>query len=123
MKGWGVLLIFLGIGSFVLPALGMQFRLIELFGDDPRASGAMFIVVGALLYAVGSALERRSQRRAAAQRAPAAAPAAVRPAAASPVPVAPVAAAAAASGLNFCGNCGTRITKAGKFCTSCGAPL
>jgi hypothetical protein len=123
MKGWGVLLVLLGLGSFVLPALGMQFRLIQAFGGDPSATAAMFIIVGVVVYSIGSALERRSHRRALAQRAQAAPPAATRPADPSPAPVVPSPAAQAASGVNFCGNCGTRLTKAGKFCTSCGAPL
>jgi hypothetical protein len=47
-----VLLLVLGIGSFILPLFGLQFRLLNLFGDaQPIASIVMALVGGALLVA------------------------------------------------------------------------
>ena len=34
MKPWGAVLVFIGIASTVLPELGVQFRLVELFGGS-----------------------------------------------------------------------------------------
>ncbi len=48
MRGWGILLIILGIGSYVLPMMGMQFMLVQIFGDSPVV-GASFIVAGGVL--------------------------------------------------------------------------
>jgi hypothetical protein len=35
MKQWGVTLIFIGLGSFVLPMIGLQFRLLNSIADQP----------------------------------------------------------------------------------------
>ncbi len=55
MKGWGITLIILGIGSFILPAMNMQFALISIFGEGNEAGvGVGFIAIGALMTFVGS---------------------------------------------------------------------
>jgi hypothetical protein len=118
MKRWGALLIVMGILSFILPAIGMQFRLINLAGGDPSSSGVLFIIVGGVLFFIGQARERMASptpRPAAAARPPQAAPPA-RPVQAPPP-------AAGTGGHTFCGSCGTRLTGPVKFCTSCGAAI
>ena len=57
MKQWGVTLIFIGLGSFVLPMIGLQFRLLNLFGGSP-AAGMFVAAVGGVLLAVGFMRER-----------------------------------------------------------------
>ena len=57
MKGWGITLIILGIGSFILPAMNMQFALISVFGEGNEAGvgvGVGFIAIGAMMAFVGS---------------------------------------------------------------------
>lgn len=44
--------IVLGIGSFILPLVGYQFRLISLFGDNQQLIGVVFILVGLALLGV-----------------------------------------------------------------------
>ena len=123
MKGWGTLLVLLGVGSFILPAFGMQFRLINVFGGDPSSSGILFIIVGAVLYLIGQARERGAGPAAAPQASsglpPAQAPPPRRPA---PPRVQPVQ-VAATTGANFCGSCGAQLARPMKFCTNCGAPI
>jgi hypothetical protein len=46
MRGWGLTLIILGIGSYILPLMGRQFMLVSIFGDSAWV-GAGFIVFGA----------------------------------------------------------------------------
>jgi hypothetical protein len=57
MKQWGATLIFIGLGSFVLPMIGLQFRLLNLFGGSP-AAGMFVAAVGGVLLAVGFMKER-----------------------------------------------------------------
>ena len=49
MRGWGIMLLILGIGSFVLPFLGVQFRLLAIFGIFAPVLGGILAVVGAVL--------------------------------------------------------------------------
>ena len=49
VRGWGITLLILGIGSFILPLLGLQFRLLNLFGDATPVLGAGLAVLGAVL--------------------------------------------------------------------------
>ncbi len=71
MRGWGVTLIVIGLGSYVLPLLGLQFRLINLFGEG---SGLIFAGFGVILFVIGSIRES------------AASPAPARPSSAPPPP-------------------------------------
>jgi hypothetical protein len=52
MRGWGIILLIFGIGSFVLPMMGMQFRLLSIFGEAAPIVGIILAVVGALLLAL-----------------------------------------------------------------------
>src|SRR5262249_21244013 len=115
---WGLLLIVIGLGSFILPLFNMQFQLINLTGGDPKTSGVLFIIAGAVLYLIGQAAEGRAR--------PAPRPAAAVPpaqVAAPGRPVQPPPPAPPTAGPTFCGNCGTRLTRPVKFCTACGAPI
>ena len=53
IKSWGILLIVLGIGSWILPIFGLQFKLIYLpsllLGLPQAVSGVIFLVIGIVL--------------------------------------------------------------------------
>jgi len=52
MRSWGIWMLVLGIGSFVLPYMGLQFKILSLFGESlPIVAGGM-AVVGAVLLAL-----------------------------------------------------------------------
>jgi len=56
MFGWGITLIILGVLSFVLPAMDIQFTLISLVADSlgsETVAGVVFIIVGGILSALG----------------------------------------------------------------------
>jgi hypothetical protein len=53
--------IVVGIGSFILPLIGYQFRLISLFGDNKQLFGVIFILIGLSL--VGVKIISRVRRR------------------------------------------------------------
>jgi hypothetical protein len=58
MKGWGTTFVILGIGSFILPRMGMQFSLISIFGEGNEAIvGVAFIAVGAIMHLTGRRTE------------------------------------------------------------------
>jgi drug/metabolite transporter (DMT)-like permease len=94
----GGLLLFLGLGSLVLPLFNMQFRVLSFVDDYQPVLGIAFAVVGVALLVAPLVLNRRSEATVAPAAVPAApatmAPATVAPAA---VPVAPSAAAPAAT--------------------------
>ena len=52
-KGMGAMLLFLGIGSFVLPLIGLQFRIISIFGEGAWIAGLIATGVGILMMAAG----------------------------------------------------------------------
>jgi hypothetical protein len=85
MTGWGVLLVILGIGSFVLPMIGLQFRLMDVVEDYQPYAGIVVAAIGAVLIYLG--MQRRSaavtepERAAMSPQAPAASP----PPAAGPI--------------------------------------
>ena len=72
MAGWGVTLIVLGLGSFILPLVGMQFRLLALFGPAQN-------IVALGLAALGVILLILSRTRGPSRPAAAGQPAAARP--------------------------------------------
>jgi hypothetical protein len=52
MRSWGIWLLVLGVGAFVLPYLGLQFKILSMFGESlPMVAGGM-AVIGALLLAL-----------------------------------------------------------------------
>jgi carbon starvation protein CstA len=61
MVGLGVALLILGLGSFLLPMLGLQFRLLSIFGEENETiAGIALAVIGAVLIIVGTMQRRRS---------------------------------------------------------------
>jgi len=118
MKQWGLYLIVIGLGSFVLPLLGLQFGLINIFGEENQTLAALGITgLGAILYVVGSIQERVAPGRE------------VRTSVASPQQerfapsptVAPEATAGAAAGR--CAECGASSHAGDRFCRECGAQV
>jgi hypothetical protein len=54
MAKLGTLLLLLGLGSFVLPLVGLQFRVLSLFGENQTIAAIGMVVVGGLMLAAGS---------------------------------------------------------------------
>lgn len=53
MRGWGFTLILLGLGSFVLPMMGIQFRIMQLFGEYQLVGGLALAAAGGLMVFFG----------------------------------------------------------------------
>lgn len=53
MKSLGGTLLILGIGSFILPLMGFQFRLISIFGNNQTIAAIIMVIVGIILLLVG----------------------------------------------------------------------
>jgi hypothetical protein len=52
MRSTGIWLLVLGVGAFILPYFGLQFKILSVFGDSlPMAAGGV-AVVGAVLLAL-----------------------------------------------------------------------
>ncbi len=51
MRRWGVSFLVLGIGSFVLPLVHLQFILLDIFGDARPYAAAAMIVAGGVMVA------------------------------------------------------------------------
>jgi hypothetical protein len=49
LRSWGITLSLLGIGSFILPYLGIQFKLVNLFGPAQSIVAGLLAVTGAVL--------------------------------------------------------------------------
>ncbi len=54
MRGWGVMLVIIGLGSFVLPMVGIQFRLISIFGEYQLFAAIGMVVIGGVMIFFGS---------------------------------------------------------------------
>jgi hypothetical protein len=54
MAKLGTMLVLLGVGSFVLPFVGLQFRVLSLFGENQVIAAIGMVVVGGLMLAAGS---------------------------------------------------------------------
>jgi hypothetical protein len=52
-EGFGAMLVFYGIGTIVLPLIGLQFRLMMLFGEASWIAGIAAIGAGVALLAGG----------------------------------------------------------------------
>jgi hypothetical protein len=51
---WGAVLLFVGAGSFVLPLIGMQFQLLNLFGEENQQPAAVIMmIVGGIMLFIG----------------------------------------------------------------------
>jgi hypothetical protein len=59
MKSWGVTCLILGVGSYVLPKFGMQFRLLSLFGEATPIVAAVLTVLGIVLLVVGARQDKQ----------------------------------------------------------------
>lgn len=52
MRSWGIWMVILGVGAFVLPYFGLQFKILNMFGEAlPMVAGGL-AVVGAVLLAL-----------------------------------------------------------------------
>jgi hypothetical protein len=49
LLGWGVIFLIFGVGSFILPLMGVQFKLLALFGEATPYIGGGLAVIGAVL--------------------------------------------------------------------------
>lgn len=53
MRKFGATLVVLGIGSFVLPFFGLQFKIINIFGEAQWIIAIIAIIVGILMVIFG----------------------------------------------------------------------
>lgn len=52
MRTWGIWLLVLGVGAFILPYFGLQFKILNVFGEAlPMVAGGI-AVVGAVMLAL-----------------------------------------------------------------------
>lgn len=52
MRTWGIWLLVLGVGAFILPYFGLQFKILNVFGEVlPMVAGGI-AVVGAVMLAL-----------------------------------------------------------------------
>jgi len=54
MRSWGIYLLIFGIGSFLLPMMGLQFKLLSLLGNATPIVGAVLTVAGIALLVLSS---------------------------------------------------------------------
>ncbi len=87
MISLGVLLVVLGVGSLVLPALNLQLQLIEIVDPYQPWAGVIVAAVGLITILFGA--QRRGRKAAEPAQATATAVAPAAPAAAAPPPAAP----------------------------------
>jgi len=62
VKKWGLTLLFIGIFSFILPLLGLQFRILNILGGRQEGS-FIFIGAGVILYLASLRKGRRPPER------------------------------------------------------------
>jgi hypothetical protein len=119
---WGATLVVLGIGSFVLPMVGMQFRIFDLLAPAQPGAGIGCAVVGAILLLV-SLRKKAPVQQSSAQQSVATKPQQVaRPAVIAPrVKEATPMTNSGSSAPGFCGSCGAALQAGEQFCGSCGA--
>jgi membrane protease subunit (stomatin/prohibitin family) len=144
MKQWGLYLIVIGLVSFILPFLGLQFSLISIFGEENQTLVALAMMgLGAIMYVVGSIRERVSPGGEASatvtvaqeERSASSSAVAHEPTADAAGPRCPDCGAAAQPGDSFCKECGAQLAEpvcpecgtpsrpGDRFCRSCGAEL
>lgn len=114
LKRGGVGLLFLGIGSFILPLFGMQFRLLNLFGAAAPVAGVFFALVGGGLLLAG--IIKGSGSPAAPMKQ------AVPPMANQTLPLQPAYSPPANISPRKCMRCGEALALTDTFCGGCGAP-
>jgi hypothetical protein len=120
---WGATLVVLGIGSFVLPMVGMQFRIFDILAPAQPGAGIGCAVVGAILLLVSFRKKATVQQPSAQQSAVASTPRQIsRPAAVTPrIKEATPMTSPGNSAPSFCGSCGAALQPGEQFCGSCGA--
>lgn len=52
----------LGVGSFILPKIGLQFRLMNLFGENQNIVAIILVVVGILLTIISRIQGNKSEQ-------------------------------------------------------------
>jgi len=113
LQQWGAVLVVTGGVSLILPAFGMQLRIFNLFGGGSPAASIAFIVLGAVLWLVGTVLGKSV-----ASAAPRPRPVAKSRSGASPTP--PL---SPPPRVANCPKCGAKAGPADRFCRRCGNPL
>lgn len=63
MKKWGIILLVFGVGSFILPFFGLQFRLLSLFGEATPIVGAILAIVGVILLVLPLGMKKEEVRQ------------------------------------------------------------
>jgi len=114
---WGAGLMLIGAVSFILPRVGIQFRLISLFGNRQTEAALAFIAIGAIMFIVG--MSRGKSSAGSPQPPPPAAPAKTPPVTAS----APALSGSRPAGILACPKCGAKADAGDSFCMQCGGPL
>lgn len=115
LQQWGLGLALMGGLSFVLPLVGIQFKVFNLFGAHQAAAGLAAVVLGAALFLV---VQSRKRSETPGQPAPgpiakhAPATGGADRSAATPLPAAPA-----------CPKCGAAAQAGDRFCMACGSPL
>jgi uncharacterized membrane protein YgdD (TMEM256/DUF423 family) len=59
MRSWGIYLLIFGIGAFVLPMMGLQFKLLSLLGNATPLVAGLLILAGIILLVLSSLAPRR----------------------------------------------------------------
>lgn len=59
MRSWGIYLLIFGIGSFLLPMMGLQFKLLTLLGNSTPIVGGLLAIAGVVLIVLSSLAPRR----------------------------------------------------------------
>jgi hypothetical protein len=112
MQQWGATLVVFGAASLVLPLIGVQLRVFNLFGENQRAASIAAIILGGVLWLVGMGAKAVSGGTSAPT--PAAAP--------PPIPVSPSATGVPLTAAK-CPKCSSDVAPEDRFCLSCGHPL
>jgi hypothetical protein len=59
MKRFGIFLLVIGIGTFILPYMGLQFKIMSIFGDNQGTAAIVAAVVGLILIALDTARNKK----------------------------------------------------------------
>jgi hypothetical protein len=114
-KQWGATLVVLGGASLVLPMIGIQLRIFSAFGAAQKSAGIAALVLGTVLWLVGSARHRPVEASAGAGPGAPPLPPPAPPSGSAPTPP--------SQGYLTCPKCGTKSSASDRFCIECGTPL
>ena len=112
LKKWGATLLVFGAASLVLPFLGIQLRIFNLFGPGQKVAGIAAIVVGGVLWMIAAAKGGSARSMNATGGPPPVPPSPGVAAAPPPIPVS-----------SACPKCGAKAGPADRFCMECGTAL